>query len=52
MMMAGKLETGLEDELKKDIEQPEFMEKPVEKWTEEEQKLAKEYEKSKAEVTL
>lgn len=48
MMMAGRLETDLEDELKKDIEKPEFMEKPEDKWTEEEQKLAKEYEKSKA----
>lgn len=50
MMMAGRLETDLEDELKKDIDQPEFMEKPRDTWTEEEQKLAKEYEKAKVQV--
>ena len=49
-MMAGRLETGIEDELKKEIEVPEFMEKPQEKWNEEEHKLAKEYERKKTQV--
>ncbi|XP_057306385.1 cilia- and flagella-associated protein 43-like [Hydractinia symbiolongicarpus] len=45
MMMAGRLETNLEDELKQEIERPEFMNvKPDNEWNEEEQKLAKEYE--------
>jgi len=51
-MMAGRLETGIEDELKKEIEIPEFMEKPQERWNEEEHKLAKEYERKKAQVWL
>ena len=51
MMMAGRLETGIEDELKKEIEVPEFMEKPPERWTEDEHKLAKEYEQKKIEVS-
>jgi len=45
MMMAGRLETNLEEELKKDIEQPEFMCKPEQDWSEEEIKMAKEHEK-------
>lgn len=45
MMMAGRLETNLEEELKQEIERPEFMNvKPSDEWSEEEQKLAKEYE--------
>lgn len=52
MMMAGRLETGIEDELKKEIEVPDFMEKPQEKWTEDEQKLAKDYERKKTQVSI
>ena len=51
MMMAGRLETGIEDELKKEIEVPDFMEKPQDKWSEDEQKQAKEFERKKAEVS-
>ena len=50
MMMAGRLETNLEEELKKDIEKPEFMTKPQGEWSEDEVKLAKEYEKKLAQV--
>ena len=52
MMMAGRLETGIEDELKKDIEVPDFMEKPQEKWSEDEQKQAKEYERKRTQVSI
>ena len=51
MMMAGRLETNLEEELKQEIEEPEFMSKPSEEWSEEEQKLAKEHEKKKQQVS-
>ncbi|XP_066933494.1 cilia- and flagella-associated protein 43-like [Clytia hemisphaerica] len=51
MMMAGRLETGIEDELKKEVEVPEFMDKPLERWTEDEHKLAKEYEQKKIELS-
>jgi len=44
-MMAGRLETNLEEELKKELVKPEFMSKPDSEWTEEEQKAAKEFEK-------
>ena len=50
MMMAGRLEANLEEELKKDIEKPEFMSKPQGEWSEDEVKLAKEYEKKVAQV--
>ncbi|XP_048745697.2 cilia- and flagella-associated protein 43-like isoform X3 [Ostrea edulis] len=46
MMMGGVLEIKKEDELKKDIPKPLFMStKEPNDWTEDEQKLAKEYEK-------
>ncbi|XP_041368827.1 cilia- and flagella-associated protein 43-like isoform X2 [Gigantopelta aegis] len=46
MMMGGVLEVKKEDELKKDIPKPQFMlNKNESEWTEEEQKLFKEYEK-------
>ena len=48
--MAGRLETNLEEELKKELEQPEFMSKPQDDWTEDEQKLAKEFEKKQQAV--
>ena len=48
--MAGRLEANLEEELKKDIEKPEFMSKPQGEWSEDEVKLAKEYEKKLAQV--
>lgn len=51
MMMAGRLETGIEDELKKEIEVPDFMEKTQDKWSEDEQKQAKEFERKKAQVS-
>ena len=51
MMMAGRLETNIEEELKEEIEEPEFMVKLPEEWSEEEQKLAKEYEKKKTLVS-
>lgn len=45
-MMGGVLEIKKEDELKKDIPKPPFMtQKEENDWSEEEQKLAKEYEK-------
>ncbi|XP_064629915.1 cilia- and flagella-associated protein 43-like isoform X2 [Lineus longissimus] len=44
-MMGGVLEVKKEDELKKDVPVPAFMSKPAEEWTEDEQKLAKDYEK-------
>ena len=46
-MMAGRLETNLEEELKEEIEEPDFFVKPQEEWTEDELKLAKEHEKKK-----
>lgn len=50
-MMKGKLETNPEDELKKDLEKPEFLvSKRQEEWSEEEQKLAKEFEKKEQEL--
>ena len=49
-MMKGKLEANPEDELKKDLEKPEFMSKVVEEWSEEEHKLAKEFEKKEQEL--
>ncbi|XP_078310806.1 cilia- and flagella-associated protein 43-like isoform X4 [Crassostrea virginica] len=46
MMMGGVLEIKKEDELKKDVPKPLFMStKEPNDWTEDEQKLAKEYEK-------
>ncbi|XP_031564143.1 cilia- and flagella-associated protein 43-like [Actinia tenebrosa] len=46
MMMQGRLEANLEDELKKDLVPPDFVTgKPQEEWTEEEQKAAKDFEK-------
>lgn len=52
MMMGGTLEIDIEDVLKKDIEQPEFMANtPQDKWSEDQQKIAKEYEKSTAQVS-
>ena len=51
MMMAGRLETGIEDELKKEIEVPDFMVKTQDKWSEDEQKQAKEFERKKAQVS-
>ena len=49
-MMKGRLEANPEDELKKDLDKPEFMIKAVEEWNEEEQKLAKEFEKKEQEL--
>lgn len=51
-MMAGRLETNIEEELKEEIEEPEFMLKPAVEWNEEEQKLAKEHEKKKTQVNI
>lgn len=46
MMMQGRLEANLEDELKKDLVPPDFVaSKPQDEWTEEEQKAAKDFEK-------
>ena len=50
-MMAGRLETNLEEELKKELVKPEFMSKPEGEWTEEEQKAAKEFEKKEQKVS-
>jgi len=45
-MMHGKLEIRPEDELQKDLEKPEFMLSKAEtQWSEEEHKIAKEFEK-------
>ena len=51
-MMAGRLETNLEEELKKELVKPEFMSKPDSEWTEEEQKAAKEFEKKQLKVSF
>lgn len=49
MMMHGRLEANLEDELKKDLVPPEFMvNKPQDEWSEEEQKASKDFEKKQA----
>lgn len=46
MMMHGRLEANLEDELKKDLVPPDFMvSKPLDEWSEEEQKASKDFEK-------
>ncbi|XP_062576681.1 cilia- and flagella-associated protein 43-like isoform X2 [Saccostrea cucullata] len=51
MMMGGVLEIKKEDELKKDVPKPLFMStKEPTDWTEDEQKLAKEYEKKVKEL--
>ncbi len=50
--MAGRLEANLEEELKKELVKPEFMEKPASEWTDEEQKAAKEFEKKEQRVIL
>lgn len=50
--MAGRLETTLEEELKKDVVKPEFMLKPDSEWTEEEQKAAKDFEKKEQKVCI
>ena len=51
MMMQGRLEANIEDELKKDLVPPEFItSKPQEEWSEEEQKAAKEFEKKKQQL--
>ncbi|XP_013386289.1 cilia- and flagella-associated protein 43 isoform X2 [Lingula anatina] len=51
MMMGGVLEIKKEDELKKDVPIPAFIQtKPEDDWTEEEQKIAKEYEKKVKEL--
>lgn len=50
--MAGRLETNLEEELKKELVKPEFMSKPDSEWTEEEQKAAKEFEKKEQKVVI
>ena len=50
--MAGRLETNLEEELKKELVRPEFMSKPDSEWTEEEQKAAKEFEKKQLKVSF
>ena len=45
-MMQGRLEANIEDELKKDLVPPDFMvSKPQDEWSEEEQKMAKDFEK-------
>ena len=49
-MMKGRLETNVEDELKKDLDTPDFMAKREDEWSEEEQKLAKEFEKKVQEL--
>lgn len=51
MMMQGRLEANPEDELKKDLVPPEFItNKPLEEWSEEEQKAAKDFEKKKQQL--
>ncbi|PFX29198.1 cilia- and flagella-associated protein 43-like [Stylophora pistillata] len=51
MMMQGRLEANIEDELKKDLVPPEFIaNKPQDEWSEEEQKAAKEFEKKKQQL--
>lgn len=51
MMMGGVLEIRKEDELKKDIPIPMFMQqKPENEWNEDEQKLAKDYERKVKEL--
>ena len=50
MMMAGRLEANPEEELKKELVKPDFMAKPAEDWSEEEQKMAKEFEKKEQKV--
>ncbi|XP_071946948.1 cilia- and flagella-associated protein 43-like [Antedon mediterranea] len=51
MMMGGVLEVKKEDELKKDVPQPTFIvNKPQDEWSEEEQKMAKEYERKVKEL--
>ncbi|XP_065649701.1 cilia- and flagella-associated protein 43 isoform X4 [Hydra vulgaris] len=47
VMMGGRLEASYEMELNYDIQKPSFMEKPEIEWSDEECKLAKEYEKKK-----
>ncbi|KAL4232016.1 Cilia- and flagella-associated protein 43 [Mactra antiquata] len=50
-MMGGVLEIKKEDELKKDVPKPPFMaQKEESDWTEEEQKIAKEYERKVKEL--
>ena len=45
-MMQGRLEANIEDELKKDLVPPDFMvSKAQDEWSEEEQKMAKDFEK-------
>ncbi|XP_033122449.1 cilia- and flagella-associated protein 43-like isoform X2 [Anneissia japonica] len=51
MMMGGVLEVKKEDELKKDVPQPTFIvNKPQEEWSEDELKIAKEYERKVKEL--
>ena len=51
MMMQGRLEANIEDELKKDLVPPDFMtNKPQEEWSEDDQKAAKEFEKKKLQL--
>ncbi|XP_070541265.1 cilia- and flagella-associated protein 43-like isoform X2 [Ptychodera flava] len=50
MMMGGVLEVKKEDELKKDIPVPAFMSKPQEEWSEDEKKLAQDYERKVKEL--
>ncbi|XP_076460305.1 cilia- and flagella-associated protein 43-like [Babylonia areolata] len=51
MMMGGVLEIRKEDELKKDVPVPLFMQQKAEtEWTEDEQKMAKEYERKVKEL--
>ncbi|KAK2163683.1 hypothetical protein LSH36_75g07025 [Paralvinella palmiformis] len=51
MMMGGVLEIKKEDELKKDIAMPPFMTaKPESEWTEDEKKVAQEYERKVREL--
>lgn len=52
MMMGGRLESNHEEELRKEIEVPEFMNvKLADEWDEEEQKVAKEYERKVIQVS-
>ena len=51
MMMAGRLETNLEEELKKGLEPPEFFTTNQSDWTEDQVKIAKEFEKKKQAVS-